>query len=549
MSMFCYQCQETAGNKGCAGAKGVCGKPDLVSNLQDAAIHALKGLAWVNVQAHKAGTFDPEAAMLVNDVLFATLTNVNFDPDYFVRKIGQIVGLRERLKDKLGGKLGGDISEAAAWDGRGSVEELAAKGYRVGVLSYQDEDVRTLRYLVIYGLKGIAAYVHHAAALGYKDEELLLFTQQALASTLDESLSSEQLTQWAFKVGEAGVKVMALLDKANTESFGHPEITQVSLEPGDRPGILLSGHDLADLRDILEQTKDAGVDVYTHGEMLPAHAYPFFKKFPHLRGNYGSSWWHQPDEFEKFNGAVLMTSNCLVPPKDSYKDRLFTTGVVGFPGIAHIPNREPGKQKDFSAVIAKAKTRKPPEKISKGQLTIGFARNQVLALADKVIEAVKSGAVKRFVVMAGCDGRHKTREYFTEFARALPKDTVILTAGCAKYRYNTLDLGEIGGIPRVLDAGQCNDSYSLVMIALALKDAFGLEDMNQLPLSFDIAWYEQKAALILLSLLSLGVRNIRLGPTLPAFVSPNVLKILVDKFNIQQTTTVDQDLPLVMAGK
>ncbi len=549
MSMFCYQCQETAGNKGCAGARGVCGKPDLVANLQDAAIHALKGLAWANARAHGTPAYSQPAAMLVNDVLFATLTNVNFDPDYFVKQIGRSVELRDDIKAKLGDKLGGRLPEAAVWDGKGSVEDLAKKGYEAGVLSFKDEDVRTLRYLAIYGLKGIAAYVHHAAALGHTDDEILLFTQQALAATLDETLSVDQLTDWVFKAGHAGIKVMALLDRANTESFGHPEITQVSLEPGDRPGILVSGHDLADLRDILEQTQNSGLDVYTHGEMLPAHAYPFFKKFPHLRGNYGSSWWHQPEEFDKFHGAILMTSNCLVPPNDSYKDRLFTTGVVGYPGIAYIPDRAPGRQKDLSVVIARAKQCPAPEKISAGKLTIGFARSQVLALADKVIEAVKGGAIKRFVVMAGCDGRHKTRQYFTDFAQALPKDTVILTAGCAKYRYNTLDLGDIGGIPRVLDAGQCNDSYSLIQIALALKDAFGLKEVNELPLSFDIAWYEQKAALILLSLLALGIKNIHLGPTLPAFISPNVLKLLAEKFNIQQTTTVEQDLPLVMAGK
>jgi hydroxylamine reductase len=549
MSMFCYQCQETAGNKGCAGAKGVCGKPDQVSNLQDAAIHALKGLAWVNVRAKESDDCDPNASMLVNDVLFATLTNVNFDPDYFVRKIGQAVELREGIKAKLGGKLGNELPEAATWNGQGSVEELAKKGYEAGVLSYADEDVRTLRYLVIYGLKGIAAYVHHAAALGYVDKEVLLLAQRALAATLDETMNVDQLTEWVFQVGHAGVKIMALLDKANTEQFGHPEITKVRLAPGTNPGILLSGHDLADLRDILDQTKGTDVDVYTHGEMLPAHAYPFFKKYPHLRGNYGSSWWHQPEDFEKFNGAVLMTSNCLVPPKDSYRDRLFTTGVVGFPGVAHIPDRAPGRQKDFSTVIARAKKCRPPERLEDGQLTIGFARNQVLALADKVIAAVKGGAIKRFVVMAGCDGRHKSRQYFTDFAKALPKDAVILTAGCAKYRYNHLGLGEIGGIPRVLDAGQCNDSYSLVLIALALKDAFGLRDVNELPLSFDIAWYEQKAALILLSLLALGIKNIHLGPTLPAFVSPNVLKLLVEKFNIQPTTTVEQDLSLVLEGK
>ncbi|MDI6740152.1 MAG: hydroxylamine reductase [Candidatus Edwardsbacteria bacterium] len=549
MSMFCYQCQETAGNKGCAGAKGVCGKPDQVSNLQDLAIHAMKGLAWVNIKASEAGACSKEAAMLVNDVLFATLTNVNFDPDYFVRKIKQGIALRDDIKAKLGDKLGKDLSEAVTWDGNGSVEDYAKKGYEVGVLSYKNEDVRTLRYLVIYGIKGIAAYVHHAAALGYVDDETMLFIQRALASTLDDSLSADALTDWAFQCGHTGVTVMALLDKANTEQFGHPEITQVALTPGEKPGVLLSGHDLADLRDILDQTQNAGVDVYTHGEMLPAHAYPFFKKYSNFRGNYGGSWWRQSEDFEKFNGAILMTSNCLVPPKDSYRDRLYTTGVVGFPGVAHIPDRVKGGQKDFSIIIAKAKGCKAPEKTDGGTLTIGFARNQVLALADKVIAAVKSGAIKRFVVMAGCDGRHKTREYFTDFAKALPKDAVILTAGCAKYRYNRLDLGDIRGIPRVLDAGQCNDSYSLVMIALALKDAFGLKDVNELPLSFDIAWYEQKAALILLSLLALGIRNIHLGPTLPAFVSPNVLKILAGKFNIQPISTVEQDLPLALAGK
>jgi hydroxylamine reductase len=547
--MFCYQCQETAGNKGCAGAKGVCGKPDQVSNLQDLAIHAMKGLAFVNVAAHGTPAYSAEAAMLVNDVLFATLTNVNFDPGYFIQKIKQAVALRDQIKAKLGNTPGKDLPEAVTWDGTGSIDDYTAKGYEAGVLSYKDEDVRTLRYLVIYGLKGIAAYVHHAAALGYADDATMLFIQRALASTLDQTLSADQLTDWAFQCGHTGVTVMALLDKANTESFGHPEITQVKLDPGTNPGILLSGHDLADLRDILDQTKDAGVDVYTHGEMLPAHAYPFFKKYKNLHGNYGSSWWHQPEDFEKFNGAILMTSNCLVPPRDSYKDRLYTTGVVGYPDIAHIGERAKGGHKDFSTVIVKAKQCKAPDKLTDGTLTIGFARNQVLALADKVIAAVKSGAIKRFVVMAGCDGRHKTRQYFTDFAAALPKDAVILTAGCAKYRYNGLDLGDIGGIPRVLDAGQCNDSYSLVMIALALKDAFGLKDVNELPLSFDLAWYEQKAALILLSLLALGIRNIHLGPTLPAFVSPNVLKVLVDKFNIQPTTTVAQDLPLVMAGK
>ena len=549
MSMFCYQCQETAVNKGCAGKRGVCGKTDQVADLQDLAIHVSKGLAYVNVRAHEVGVYDKAASMVVNALLYATLTNVNFDPDYFVAKIEEILKLRDALESKLGNNLGATLPEAVTWHAKGSATDYAQKGYEVGVLSYTNEDVRSLRYLVIYGLKGMAAYVHHAAALGYVDDEVMLFIQQALASTLDDTLSADQLTDWVFKVGQVGVSVMALLDRAHTETFGHPQLTQVTLSPGDKPGILLSGHDLADLREILDQSADAGVDVYTHGEMLPAHAYPFFKQYKHFRGNYGMSWWHQPEEFEAFNGAVVMTSNCLVPPSDSYKDRLFTTGVVGYPGVRRIPGRAQGKPKDFSTVIALAKQCQAPAKCGEGTLTIGFARNQVLALADKVIAAVKSGAIKRFVVMAGCDGRHKTRQYFTDFAQALPNDTVILTAGCAKYRYNQLNLGEIGGIPRVLDAGQCNDCYSLVQIALALKDAFGLADINELPLSFDIAWYEQKAALILLSLLALGIRNIHLGPTLPAFVSPTVLKLLVDKFNLQQTTTVESDLPLVIAGK
>jgi hydroxylamine reductase len=547
--MFCYQCQETIGDKGCAGKQGACGKNDQVANLQDLAIHVSKGLAYVNIRAHEAGVYDKAAGMVVNDLLFATLTNVNFDPDYFVAKIEEMLKLRDAIKSNLGNNLGESLPEAVTWRAEGSVTDYAQKGYKVGVLSYANEDVRSLRYLVIYGLKGIAAYVDHAAALGYVDDEIMLFIQQALASTLDDTLPVDQLTDWVFKVGLAGVTVMALLDRANTETFGHPQLTQVTLEPGDKPGVLVSGHDLADLRDILNQSVDAGVDVYTHGEMLPACAYPFFKQYKHFRGNYGTSWWHQPKEFETFNGAVVMTSNCLVPPRDSYKDRLFTSGVVGYPGVRHIADRAQGKPKDFSTVIALAKQCPPPAKCGEGTLTIGFARNQVLALADKVIAAVKSGAIKRFVVMAGCDGRHKTRRYFTDFAQALPNDTIILTAGCAKYRYNQLNLGEIGGIPRVLDAGQCNDSYSLVQIALALKDAFGVADINQLPLSFDIAWYEQKAVLILLSLLALGIRNIHLGPTLPAFVSPTVLKLLVDKFNLQQTTTVERDLPLVMAGE
>lgn len=547
MTMFCHQCQETAGNKGCAGARGVCGKPDQVAVLQDLLIHTLKGISYLNVKAKETGKCDPQASEFVMEQLFATITNVNFDLDYFVKQIDRAREIRDRLKksDKTDDKL----PDAAAWSAKSGLNEYLLKGAEVGILATAHEDVRSLRSLILFGLKGLAAYAHHAYVLDAKDNEIMLFMQQALAAILDDSLSADELTGLVLKCGEYGVKAMALLDKANTGKYGHPEVTSVKLDVGTNPGILISGHDLLDLEELLEQTKGQGVDVYTHGEMLPANAYPAFKKYANFHGNYGGSWWHQDKEFETFNGPVLMTTNCLVPPKDSYKDRVFTTGVVGFPGVKHIADRQPGKQKDFSGIITMAQKSKAPEKLEDGNLTIGFAHNQVLALAPKVIEAVKSGAIKRFVVMAGCDGRHKSREYFTDIAKALPKDAVILTAGCAKYRYNKLNLGDIGGIPRVLDAGQCNDSYSLVLIALALKDAFGLKDVNELPLSFDIAWYEQKAVLVLLALLHLGVKNIHLGPTLPAFVSPNVLKVLVDKFNIQPTAGVEEDVRMLMAGK
>lgn len=548
MTMFCYQCQETAGNKGCAGAKGVCGKPDQVAVLQDLLIHTLKGISYFNIKAKDLSQCDPKASEFVMEQLFATITNVNFDPEYFVKQIDRAKEIRDGLKKSIVTGSTEKLPDAATWTSKSDLNEYVQKGSEVGILATVNEDVRSLRSLLLFGLKGVAAYAHHAYVLGAREDDILLFMQQALVATLDDNFSADALTGMVLKCGEYGVKAMALLDKANTGKYGHPEITNVKLDVGKNPGILISGHDLRDLEELLEQTKGQGVDVYTHGEMLPANAYPFFKKYSNFYGNYGGSWWHQNDEFEKFNGPVLMTTNCLVPPKDSYRDRVFTTGVVGFPGVKHIADREPGKQKGFSAVIDMAQKAQAPQKLEEGTMPIGFAHNQVLALAPKVIEAVKSGAIKRFVVMAGCDGRHKSREYFTDIAKALPKDAVILTAGCAKYRYNKLGLGDIGGIPRVLDAGQCNDSYSLVLIALALKDAFDLKDVNELPISYDIAWYEQKAVLVLLALLHLGVKNIHLGPTLPAFVSPNVLKVLVEKFNIQPTAGVDEDVKKMMAG-
>jgi hydroxylamine reductase len=548
MTMFCHQCQETAGNKGCAGVRGVCGKPDQVAVLQDLLIHTLNGISYLNVKAKETGKCDPKASEFVMEQLFATITNVNFDPEYFVKQIDRAREFRDQLKNTAAKDSSGKLPDAATWSAQSGLNEYLLKGAEVGILATANEDIRSLRSLILFGLKGLAAYAHHAYVLGAKDNEIMLFMQQALSATLDDGLSADELTGLVLKCGEYGVKAMALLDTANTGKYGHPEITNVKLGVGTNPGILISGHDLLDLEELLEQTKDQGVDIYTHGEMLPANAYPFFKKYTNFHGNYGGSWWHQNEEFEKFNGPVLMTTNCLVPPKESYKDRVFTTGVVGFPGMKHIVDRKEGKQKDFSGIIALAKKSKAPEKLEDGQLTIGFAHNQVLALAPKVIEAVKSGAIKRFVVMAGCDGRHKSREYFTDIAKALPQDAVILTAGCAKYRYNKLNLSDIGGIPRVLDAGQCNDSYSLVLIALALKDAFGLKDVNELPVSYDIAWYEQKAVLVLLALLHLGVKNIHLGPTLPAFVSPNVLKVLVEKFNVQPTAGVEEDVKKMMAG-
>jgi hydroxylamine reductase len=549
--MFCFQCEEAAKNEGCT-VRGVCGKDAEVAALQDLLIWLLKGVSTYAVEARAQGLETANSDEFVVDMLFATITNVNFDPQQFVTWAQEAVSLRDELKGRLRRPPKGSLPAFATWQPEGvETGQFMAQGQRVGIRSETavSEDVRDLRWFLIYGLKGLAAYVHHAYALGYEDDSLLHFCQEALLATANDAATVEDMLGWLLQCGEKGVAGMALLDKANTETFGHPEPTQVNIGVVPGPAILISGHDLRDLDELLQQTAGTGVNVYTHGEMLPANAYPHFKKYPHLVGNYGSSWWHQKEEFDSFGGAILMTTNCLVPPKDSYKDRVFTTSIVGWPGVAHIAERPKGGQKDFRPVIARAKEFSHPVALAEGTIPIGFARSAVLSVADKVIEAVKAAAIKRFVVMAGCDGRHKSREYFTEVAKALPDDAVILTAGCAKYRYNMLGLGDIGGIPRVLDAGQCNDSYSLVVIAMKLAEAFGLDSVNELPLSFDIAWYEQKAVLVLLALLSLGVKGIRLGPALPAFVTPNIVKALVGAFDIKPTTTVEADVAAIMAGE
>ncbi len=542
MSMFCFQCQEAAQVKGCT-KKGVCGKPPEVAKLQDLLIYLLKGISMVSLQAEEKGIDQEKADRFLLEGLFSTITNVNFDREYFNQKIREAVQLRDELIHQLEGAgwEAGDRPDALTWKGD-TEEEFLEKAEEVGVLSTENEDVRSLRGLITYGVKGIAAYGEHAQVLNHTRSDINQFIKRALASTLDDSLSAEDLTNLALETGKYGVEVMALLDQANTSVYGSPEVTEVDLGVRDNPGILISGHDLKDLEELLEQTKDTGVDVYTHGEMLPAHYYPAFKKYPHFVGNYGNAWWQQKEEFSSFNGPILMTTNCLVPPKEEYIHRLYTTGPVGYPGVKHIPEREVGGAKDFSEIIEQAKKCSTPEQLEQGKLVGGFAHEAVLSLADKVVEAVKSGAVRKFVVMAGCDGRHKTRQYYTDFAQALPEDTVILTAGCAKYRYNKLDLGDIGGIPRVLDAGQCNDSYSLAVIALKLKEVFELEDINQLPIVYNIAWYEQKAVIVLLALLHLGIKNIHLGPTLPAFLSENVAKVLVDNFGIGVISSVEEDV-------
>ncbi|MCY6960301.1 hydroxylamine reductase [Clostridium brassicae] len=569
MSMFCYQCQEAAGCKGCT-VRGVCGKTEDLAKAQDLLIYVLKGIAVYSVKGREVGVINKEVDKFIMEGLFATITNANFDRNVFIERIKKGLRLREELKRqviKAGGILGesnsnenwlnkmlsfvglkkeeeSKLPDAATWFAD-NVEEFNTKADTVGVLATQNEDVRSLRELITYGLKGLAAYVKHAVHLGYDSDEIHGFMHKALAATLDDTLTLNDLVALTLETGKYGVDGMALLDKANTESYGNPEITKVNIGVRNNPGILISGHDLKDLEQLLEQTEGTGVDVYTHSEMLPAHYYPAFKKYSNFAGNYGNAWWKQTEEFEKFNGPILMTTNCLVPPKASYKDRVYTTGVVGFEGVTHIEANEKGK-KDFSKIIEHAKRCKAPIEIEKGEIIGGFAHNQVFALADKVVEAVKTGAIRRFFVMAGCDGRAKSRNYYTEFAERLPKDTVILTAGCAKYKYNKLNLGDIGGIPRVLDAGQCNDSYSLALIALKLKEVFELEDVNELPISYNIAWYEQKAVIVLLALLHLGVKNIHLGPTLPAFLSPNVAKVLVDNFGIGGITNVDDDIKMFL---
>ena len=538
--MFCFQCQETAGNKGCMFG-GVCGKKPETANLQDLLIYVTKGLSEITTRLRYEGKEIPAAIdRLITTNLFMTITNANFDDDRFIDRINETLSSRDELFEQLHDDTG--LSDAASWQYR-TAEERALKADKVGVLDTRNEDLLSLRELTLYGLKGMAAYNKHANVLGYADTAIDAFLQKALAKTLDDSLSTDDLTSLVLETGSFGVKVMALLDTANTSTYGNPEITKVELGVRNNPAILISGHDLRDLEMLLEQTANTGVDVYTHSEMLPAHYYPAFKKYPHFAGNYGNAWWKQKEEFEAFHGPILLTTNCLVPPKESYKDRIYTTGSVGFSGCKHIDG-EIGEIKDFSAIIEHAKKCPPPTQLESGELVGGFAHHQVLALADKVVDAVKSGAIKKFVVMAGCDGRSPARNYYTDFAKALPQDTVILTAGCAKYKYNKLPLGDIGGIPRVLDAGQCNDSYSLALIALKLKEVFGLDDINQLPIVYNIAWYEQKAVIVLLALLSLGVKNIHLGPTLPAFLSPNVAKILIENFGIAGITDVDTDLEI-----
>lgn len=539
-SMFCFQCQETAGCTGCTKV-GVCGKQPEVANLQDLLIYATKGLSEITTNLRKEGKpVSQEVNHLVTKNLFITITNANFDQDAIVERIRLTFQQKKELVAQLSDH--NNLSEAATWESE-ELDEMEAKSKQVGVLSTKNEDVRSLRELITYGLKGLSAYSKHANVLGYDKEEVDAFLQSALAKTLDDTLSVEELVGLTLETGKYGVDGMALLDQANTNTYGHPELTKVNLGVGKNPGILISGHDLKDMELLLEQTEGTGVDVYTHSEMLPAHYYPAFKKYKHFVGNYGNAWWKQKEEFETFNGPVLMTTNCIVPPKESYIDRVYTTGAAGYPGCKHIQG-DVGEQKDFSTLIEHAKKCQPPQEIETGEIIGGFAHNQVLALADKVVDAVKSGSIKKFVVMAGCDGRAKSRNYYTDFANAIPKDSVILTAGCAKYKYNKLPLGDIGGIPRVLDAGQCNDSYSLALIALKLKEVFGLDDINDLPIVYNIAWYEQKAVIVLLALLYLGVKNIHLGPTLPAFLSPNVAKVLVDNFGIAGIGTVEDDIQL-----
>jgi len=539
--MFCNQCQEALNVKGCT-KNGVCGKKGEVADLQDRLLYALKSISFYNLKAREAGTNEEATDRFVLDSFFATLTNTNFDKQAIESYLKKGFVIRDSIKAKLPPEI------IAAEKNLPSVATVTPENIEeidVAVHSTANEDIRSLRELLTYGMKGLAAYAHHAYILGHKEESIFEFIEKGLVATTDDTFDAEALTGLVLECGQKGVAVLALLDKANTETYGNPEPTAVNIGVRDKPGILISGHDLRDLEQLLEQTKGTGIDVYTHGEMLPANSYPAFKKYDNFAGNYGNSWWKQNEEFEKFNGPILMTTNCIIPPRESYRNRIYTTGVVGFEGLTHIYEKEEGT-KDFTSLIEQAKTSKPPEQLESGTIIGGFAHEAALSVADKIIDAVKSGAISRFIVMAGCDGRHKERTYYADFAKALPKDTVILTAGCAKYRYNKLDLGDIGGIPRVIDAGQCNDSYSLVVIAQKLAEAFGLKDINDLPVSYNIAWYEQKAVLVLLALLSLGVKNITLGPTLPAFVSPNVLKVLVENFNIRPNTTVEEDMKVLL---
>ncbi|MCX0388007.1 hydroxylamine reductase [Clostridium perfringens] len=547
MSMFCFQCQETAGCKGCT-VRGVCGKTEDVAKIQDLLIFVTKGLATVANEGRKVGIVDKKINRMIIDNLFITITNANFDFKAIEKRVKDTLVAREELKERVqangGNPIGSDFKGCATWTATTS-EEMMEKASQVGVLATENEDIRSLRELIMYGLKGLAAYMEHAMNLGHDKEEVHAFMAETLVKILDDSLSVDELTALALETGKFGVDGMALLDEANTSTYGHPEITKVNIGVRNNPGILISGHDLKDLEMLLEQTEGTGVDVYTHGEMLPGHYYPKFKKYAHFAGNYGNAWWLQNKEFASFNGPILMTTNCITPVQDSYRGRIFTTGAVGYEGCIHITADENG-HKDFSQIIELAKTCKAPTEIETGEIVGGFAHNQVLALADQVVDAVKSGAIRRFFVMAGCDGRAKSRDYYREFAEKLPKDTVILTAGCAKYKYNKLPLGDINGIPRVLDAGQCNDSYSLVVIALKLAEVFGTDSVNELPISYNIAWYEQKAVIVLLSLLHLGVKNIHLGPTLPAFLSPNVAKVLVENFGIGGITNVEDDMKMFL---
>jgi hydroxylamine reductase len=548
--MFCYQCQEAAKGTGCT-VKGVCGKTDDVANLQDALMYILKGISWFNEKLRAKGLSPEKVDKFVFDGLFSTITNANFDKASFEKRINDALALRDELHEKCKEnniELPENLPGFATWSAS-SIEEFEEKAKEVGVLSTENEDVRSLRELVIYGVKGLAAYAEHAWNLGHKKDEIYKFMQRALVATT-EDLEVGELVDLVLETGKFGVDVMALLDEANTSSYGNPEATQVNIGVRNNPAILISGHDMKDMEELLKQTEGTGVDVYTHSEMLPAHYYPAFKKYDHLVGNYGGSWWKQKSEFESFNGPILFTTNCIVPPLKNagYKHKIYTTGASGLEGATHIPERKNGGMKDFSAIIEHAKKCDPPKEIETGTITGGFAHAQVFALADKIVDAVKTGAIKKFFVMAGCDGRMKSREYFTEFAEQLPTDTVILTAGCAKYRYNKLPLGDIGGIPRVIDAGQCNDSYSLAVIAMKLKEVFEVNDINELPIAYNIAWYEQKAVIVLLALLYLGVKNIHLGPTLPAFLSPNVANVLVEQFGIAGITEPEADVKMFMEG-